>query len=684
MPIKPPQFMFRHCWRTLVAFLFSMVSASTYVQGANVQQTNAIFALNGVLTPLRDARSNAQLLQNLVTPSLSAEELAATQFSYIYNDTQAFNDVLETFLQSAGLDLVRFWRALAGLEPFPDYVQNFFNDLATQTVFNANALDQSTLSRVVDTSRLAMRAGKRVVVVAHSQGNLYSNSAALLLTPVEKQSWATVNVAVPDESIEGSLTGYTTLALDGIIHPLDDIARSLLFLPAALPPNISDGYINPFARTLNHNFTAAYLGAEPSRSQIVQNTVQTMRSLVIPPVQATIINSVADLQNIENNLSGNYVLGGDIDASGFNFTAIGISAPLTGFTGTLDGLGHTITNLTISDPGNSQVGLFREVGQGSTVRNLNIANASVNVGPGSDGGLLAGYTRYASIDSVSVSGSLIGNGARVLGGLVGLQSGGIISNASASVTVRDSVGRDPNGYGYYGGLVGVGAGDVVSSHADGMVSGGYGSQLGGLVGNVNFSNSVTNSYSTATVTGGDNSIAGGLVGLSGGGIVASYATGAVSVGNDSQVGGLAGMLICTCAAPYDKGTVSSSYAMGSVTGGDGSLVGGIVGWNIGGWISSSYETGAVAGGTGSLVGGIDGRNEYFQNSIYGAVVDSYWNSSTSGTVRGTGSALILPGFDAGTGLTTAQLQSGSLPSGFDPAVWTAAPGRYPRLIWQGP
>jgi hypothetical protein len=64
----------------------------------------------------------------------------------------------------------------------------------------------------------------------------------------------------------------------------------------------------------------------------------------------TVINSIQELQNINNNLSGNYVLGKDIDASGFNFTPIGcygVCPKGFGFPGMLDGGGHTISNITI-------------------------------------------------------------------------------------------------------------------------------------------------------------------------------------------------------------------------------------------------------------------------------------------------------------------------------------------------
>lgn len=52
------------------------------------------------------------------------------------------------------------------------------------------------------------------------------------------------------------------------------------------------------------------------------------------------------------------------------------------------------------------------------------------------------------------------------------------------------------------------------------------------------------------------------------------------------------------------------------------------------------------------------------------MTSSYWDTQTTGQSASVG----------GTPQTTAQLQSGILPAGFDPAVWSATPGQYPTLI----
>jgi hypothetical protein len=64
-----------------------------------------------------------------------------------------------------------------------------------------------------------------------------------------------------------------------------------------------------------------------------------------------LVNTLADLQNIRNNLSGTFALGRDVDAGatsswngGAGFSPVGGS---TAFTGTFDGQGRTVSNLTI-------------------------------------------------------------------------------------------------------------------------------------------------------------------------------------------------------------------------------------------------------------------------------------------------------------------------------------------------
>ena len=289
-----------------------------------------------------------------------------------------------------------------------------------------------------------------------------------------------------------------------------------------------------------------------------------------------LVNSVFDLQNIQNNLSGNYALGGNIDASGiFNFVPIGGN---TAFSGTFDGLGHAISNLTIDLPSSNEVGLFGATSTNATIRNVTVTNA--NVIGFDEIGALVGLNNGAVVSSnVSgvVLGSLIESGGPCssdTGGLVGYNSG-TISDSSASVTVASGQG--------VGGLVGTNWGTIQRSFATGSVSGAQDST-------------------------------GGLVGGNGGIVSQSYATGSV-YGAVYDVGGLVG---------DNLGTVSDSYATGNVSG-SYENIGGFAGENDG-LISTSYSTGAIIGGTGFI--GITQHG--------GSESNSYWDMSTSGVSSSNG------------------------------------------------
>lgn len=223
---------------------------------------------------------------------------------------------------------------------------------------------------------------------------------------------------------------------------------------------------------------------------------------------ATNITNCAELQNIPNTgLGGDYVLANDVDCAGIaNFSRIGT------FTGTLDGQGHTISNLTV-DAGlfSDRVALFSYT-DGAVIRNLSITNAHI-----------VGYTKVAVlvgeavntvITNVSVSSgiTLFGLGsAGNAGGLVGYASNSIIAYSHAAVPMN--VGGSN-----VGGLVGTAANGTVimKSYSTAQVActASGGGNVGGLVG-VNDSSTIIDSYSSSYMQSGIfwvNSV-GGLVGL---------------------------------------------------------------------------------------------------------------------------------------------------------------------------
>jgi len=155
--------------------------------------------------------------------------------------------------------------------------------------------------------------------------------------------------------------------------------------------------------------------------------------------------------------------------SGVTWTPIGTSsAP---FTGTFDGNGMTISNLTINNPSSDYQGLFGMISTTATVKN------------------------------VGVTGNITGK--NYVGGVVGYNRGTVENCYSAC---------DVSGNQYVGGLVGVndytGIGTVKNCYTTGNVS--ASSDVGGVIGS-NYK-IMENSYATGAISG--SSYVGGLAGNS--------------------------------------------------------------------------------------------------------------------------------------------------------------------------
>ncbi len=175
-----------------------------------------------------------------------------------------------------------------------------------------------------------------------------------------------------------------------------------------------------------------------------------------------------------------------IPANGF--VPVGPNIP-NGFTGSLDGAGHTISGLTIVDntpvnqldaagvPTNGWAGLFGFVSQGGVVENLTIAHASVTAGDGIYAGVLAG-AMLGTVINTSTSGTVtvgsatntaLGVADSLGGGLVG-GFDGIIDNSSSSAAVSGGDALVGGLVGATGGVAGVPAARILFSHATGAVS----------------------------------------------------------------------------------------------------------------------------------------------------------------------------------------------------------------------
>jgi hypothetical protein len=185
-----------------------------------------------------------------------------------------------------------------------------------------------------------------------------------------------------------------------------------------------------------------------------------------------VITTDQELQATSEDLSANYVLGRDIDASltgqwnsQNGFTPVGTDG---GFSGSFDGRGHAIVGLTIDRSSTNNVGLFGE--SEGTVENVRLVDVDTT-GKTSVAGLVG--VNEGTVQQVAVGGSVsAGNGLNT-GGIVGTDTGTLKQSISTA-----TVSGDIN----VGGVVGDNTvGTVEQSIGAGSVTGN--TNLGGIVGN---------------------------------------------------------------------------------------------------------------------------------------------------------------------------------------------------------
>lgn len=375
------------------------------------------------------------------------------------------------------------------------------------------------------------------------------------------------------------------------------------------------------------------------------------------------ISNCTDLQSIASNPGGDFQLTQDIycygtwDANSPDYEQLlhggeGFD-PIDDFTGSLDGNGYTIYEMTINRPGEPFQGIFAEMYSGAYVHDLNIDGVDVT-GLFAVGGLVGSISGDVDIDNVNISGNVVGVD------VVGMVAGGIDETNGSMPTISDVVVsgtvdapeeiEDPTAL---GGIVGyitantgspiislstanvtiehegaVGVGGIVGQvdlyensnlALNGVVSQGTLSgrgMVGGLVGQYFGTRdgafpgvNIDRSESTATVTAGDFGMAGGFVGnfeVEYGSYLTvdeSHYSGSVSASGSDGVGGIVGY------APQIAGgsiELRETYATGSVMNTAGNGAGGLVGWaDVGSNIYDSYANAEVVGlgYAGGLIGG---------------------------------------------------------------------------------
>ena len=117
---------------------------------------------------------------------------------------------------------------------------------------------------------------------------------------------------------------------------------------------------------------------------------------------------------------GDITLTNDIDLEGYNFMPLGYDF-VTAFSGTLDGKGHAISNLTINLAA-GYIGLF-SVTENAHFQNLTVSNAQLTTQSGRMGTLTGDLYGSSNFVNVTVSGSYYNASSYYCGGWIGYMGG---------------------------------------------------------------------------------------------------------------------------------------------------------------------------------------------------------------------------------------------------------------------
>ncbi|MBF2761730.1 MAG: hypothetical protein ISN28_15965 [Ectothiorhodospiraceae bacterium AqS1] len=270
---------------TIAALLVSMLlsfSADAYdgilPRDECAMSGTVFYYVNGILTSYKDADNARKALAEEWGEDAEDKNY---EFKLSYNQTHGlFRDLLKTFRLKADEDNddKTFWQLLGGEKPDSLNIDDLSETMASEI---ASRLPQAQpggaspeeVSIHTERFRRDLEEGKKVIVIAHSQGSLLATAAVQTLWN-EKWDYANnidkINVASPS-SLPNKYYRYYRESIQYVTAYDDRVINGLRFLaPDTLPGNIDNdpGIFNDPRDWLNHGFLSSYYGDDPSLEEL--------------------------------------------------------------------------------------------------------------------------------------------------------------------------------------------------------------------------------------------------------------------------------------------------------------------------------------------------------------------------------------------------------------------------------
>lgn len=404
-------------------------------------------------------------------------------------------------------------------------------------------------------------------------------------------------------TVGASEQGYIIVKVQGFTKPSKGI-NNPLYASAKIPVNKGSNLNIDFDKS-----SAETVSVDGEDKLVSYNSDKDGEKQIGTSEQLKLINET------ENGLSEDYEIVDDINFSeSENMTEIG--SENDEFTGTIDGNGHSINNMTIENESENESVGFINNSDGGTIKNVTFDNPELK--GNSTTGLIVNKTGDTEVSNVTVKDGMYNSSSDEddpIGTVVGKDEGdGEISNVTVENTTinaskNNNVGGitgegdstinnssfegSVDGNNSVGGLIGSGDGEINNSSSSGTIKGTK--DVGGLIGS---GDGIINNSSSSSDVDSDGDNTGGLIGGGDGAIDNSSSSGSIDSDGDNTGG-----LIGSGDRDIDNSTSSSDINA------NGNSIGGLIG-NGNGDVNNSSYTGDITV-TGNDVGGLMGTANGF-------------------------------------------------------------------------
>ena len=253
-----------------------------------------IFYVNGVLNTESDATRAMNHLRHLYVEHyelrFGEDEADKIQFRLAYNHTSGVVDDINrvfAFHDSQQSQTVRnlepgVWRSIREIV---NYGQSEGVSKLREQEFNSLNQALSDISTHLNFYQKEYTEGRKVLIVAHSEGNFFANFAHEALPSLIQDSTKIVAVATPAAVVQGNFRIYTTFRQDQVINYF----RELLVVDRPLPGNLdiceerTDFLGGTTFKTRGHGFVEDYMGCSNSRTQIFRDMDNSIAVATKPP-----------------------------------------------------------------------------------------------------------------------------------------------------------------------------------------------------------------------------------------------------------------------------------------------------------------------------------------------------------------------------------------------------------------